>query len=230
MTPDWTSPDGSIRLYCADCLDVLPTLPTGAVDCVVTDPPYGVGYQYLSHDDSRDGYEDWCAVWFAESQRITDRMLMSCGQVNVPMWAAIRPFAWQIAWLKPAAMGRSPVGFCNWEPLLLWGEALQDSVDVFTAHILPDAVLDGHPCPKPEAWGIGAVNCASASKETVGDWFMGSGTTGVACVKLGRRFIGIEKEPAYFGIAVSRIEDALNDWALPTSPAMEQPDMVGAVP
>lgn len=49
------------------------------------------------------------------------------------------------------------------------------------------------------------------SGETILDPFMGSGTTGVACVKLGRRFIGIEKEPKYFEIAVKRIERALSE-------------------
>ena len=42
---DWVSPDGSIVLACADCLDVLPTLEAGSVDAVVTDPPYGIGWK-----------------------------------------------------------------------------------------------------------------------------------------------------------------------------------------
>ncbi len=49
------------------------------------------------------------------------------------------------------------------------------------------------------------------SGETILDPFMGSGTTGVACVKLGRKFIGIEKEPKYFDIAVKRIKRALSE-------------------
>ena len=44
--------------------------------------------------------------------------------------------------------------------------------------------------------------------KTVLDPFMGSGTTGVACMNLGRKFIGIEKEPKYFDIACRRIEQA----------------------
>jgi DNA modification methylase len=131
---------------------------------------------------------------------------MSPGHANVPMWARLRPFKWQIAWLKPSAMGRSLLGFNNWEPMLFWGKGNGQSVDVFTAVILPDKSLAGHPCPKPEAWGIECVKRVPG--QTVLDPFMGSGTVGVACVKLGRRFIGIEVEEKYFTIACKRIEEA----------------------
>ena len=54
------------------------------------------------------------------------------------------------------------------------------------------------------------VSLASDIRETILDPFMGSGTTGVACIKLGRKFIGIEIEPKYFDIACRRIEEAWN--------------------
>lgn len=208
MTPDYETADGSVKLYLGDCLEVLPTL--SGIDAVVTDPPYGVGFKYDGHDDTRDGYEEWCGRWFDELLRIAPTILMSCGAVNVQMWARIRPFSWQVAWLKPAAMGRSPVGFCNWEPMVLWGSGSGKSVDVFTAPIVPDSSLDGHPCPKPLLWGIKSVEVAALNGATVLDPFTGSGTTGVACVRTGRKFIGIEKEPKYFDIAVKRIEAELN--------------------
>jgi DNA modification methylase len=195
---------GEARLILGDCRDILPGL--GKVDAVVTDPPYGVGFQYASHDDSREGYEDWCAEWFDLCAAAAPTILMSPGAVNVPMWARIRPFKWQIAWLKPAAMGRSPLGFCNWEPMLLWGKGVSNSVDVFTAAIRPDAEMDGHPCPKPVAWGVEAVKRVPG--QSVLDPFLGSGTTGIACALLGRTFIGIEREPSYFDIACRRIEEA----------------------
>lgn len=195
---------GDARLICADCRLVLPTL--GKVDAVVTDPPYGVDFKYESHNDCRDGYEQWCADWFDLCQEKTNSILISCGAVNVPMWAKIKPFKWQIAWLKPAAMGRSPLGFCNWEPMLFWGKGVSNSVDVFTAPIIPDEELDGHPCPKPVAWGIESVSRVPG--KSVLDPFMGSGTTGVACANLGRKFIGVEIEEKYFNIACRRIEQA----------------------
>jgi site-specific DNA-methyltransferase (adenine-specific)/modification methylase len=62
-----------------------------------------------------------------------------------------------------------------------------------------------HPTQKPVAlmeWAIG--HCPEA--ESVCDPYLGSGTTGVACVRLGRRFVGIEIDEKYFAVAVARIE------------------------
>mgnify|MGYP000906889040 CR=1 FL=1 len=195
---------GDAELWLGDCREILPTL--GKVDAVITDPPYGVGFKYDGHDDSREGYEAWCGEWFDLCSALAETVLMSPGAVNVPMWARLRPFKWQLAWLKPAAMGRSPVGFCNWEPMLLWGRGVNSSVDVFTAAILPSDDMDGHPCPKPLAWGIEAIKRVPG--KSILDPFMGSGTTGIASVRLGRNYIGIEKVPRYFDIACRRIEQA----------------------
>jgi site-specific DNA-methyltransferase (adenine-specific) len=88
----------------------------------------------------------------------------------------------------------------------------------FTDNQPGEAGID-HPCPKPVAWMRWIVERASLPGETVFDPFMGSGTTGVACAKLGRKFIGIEIEPKYFDIACRRIEQAY-----------AQPDMFVAQP
>ena len=200
----------SITLYCGDCLDVLPTLEFGSADAVVTDPPYGVGFNYATHDDSRNGYEEWCRKWYEMLTMVCPNILMSCGAVNVPMWGKIDPFRWQCAWLKPAAMGRSPFGFCNWEPMLLWGKPANNSVDCFTAPIVPDSEIDGHPCPKPIKWAEESVSRMTKAGDTILDPFMGSGTTGVACVRTGRKFIGVEIDPTYFEIARKRIQAELD--------------------
>jgi DNA modification methylase len=66
-----------------------------------------------------------------------------------------------------------------------------------------------HPCPKPLKFTQWAVNKASLEGETVLDPFMGIGTTGVACVYLQRKFVGIEIEETYFDVACKRIELAV---------------------
>jgi len=192
-------------MYLGDCIEILPTL--GPVDACVTDPPYGVGFKYDGHDDSREGYEAWCLTWFDLIAKIAPTIMMSPGAVNVGFWARHRPFKWQIAWVKRAALGRSPVGFCNWEPMLFWGKGVTDAVDVFLAPILKSDELDGHPCPKPLAWGIESIKRVPG--DIVLDPFVGSGTTGVAAIKHRRRFVGIEKVPAYFDMACRRIERAV---------------------
>jgi site-specific DNA-methyltransferase (adenine-specific) len=195
---------GDATLYCGDACHILLHMPK--VDAVVTDPPYGVGFKYDGHDDSREGYEEWCLSWFNLCQEITPTLLMTPGVVNVPMWARLRPFTWQLAWLKPAAMGRCVIGFNNWEPVLLWGKSVNNSVDVFTAPILSSDDVGDHPCPKPVAWGMECVKRVPGT--SILDPFMGSGTTGIASIRQGRSYIGIEKVPAYFDLACKRIEQA----------------------
>ena len=198
---------GNCELWHGDCMEILPLL--GKVDAVITDPPYGVGFAYESHDDSNDGYADWCATWFEELQetrQCSPRVVaISCGISNLQMWP--KP-TWVMAWHKPASMGRCAVGFNNWEPVLIYGKVGRQIVDVFRATITPDDELKAHPCPKPLGWGMELVDRLTKPGETVMDIFMGSGTTGVACANLGRRFIGIEKERKYFDLACRRIEQA----------------------
>lgn len=64
-----------------------------------------------------------------------------------------------------------------------------------------------HPAQKPLKLLIDWVTKFTDEGETVLDPFMGSGTTGLACVKLGRKFIGIEKRQDYFELAVRRIAE-----------------------
>lgn len=196
---------GKATLYLGDCRDVLPTLPK--VDAVLTDPPYGVNFQYASHDDTPIGYPEWCAEWFADLQKICDGPIaISCGIANLCEWP--KP-TWVLAWHKPAAMGRCAVGFNNWEPILLYGKPRGDQgADVVRAPIIADNDIQGHPCPKPLGWAVGTIIRVASKCETILDPFMGSGTTGVAAVQMGRSFIGIEREERYFDIAARRIEDA----------------------
>jgi DNA modification methylase len=76
--------------------------------------------------------------------------------------------------------------------------------------IMQDSVPNGHPCPYPEEIPHRCVMGTTAPGDVVCDPFIGSGTTGIACIRTGRRFIGIEKEPKYFDIAVKRIEAELS--------------------
>lgn len=226
-TPDWQTADGSVQLHLGDCLEILPTL--GKVDAVVTDPPYGVDLGettgsggshglhftggYESHDDS---YESFVA-------NVVPR-------INAALDATARGLVWTGPHIheqrKPsviggvyvsAGAGRHCWGFKTFLPVLLYGAhpSLQKGASVPTT-ISSNARADksDHPCPKPLEWMEWSVRLASNKGEAILDPFMGSGTTGVACVRTGRKFIGIEKEPKYFEIAIKRIEAELNRTAL----------------
>jgi DNA modification methylase len=89
------------------------------------------------------------------------------------------------------------------------------------------AEKNGHPVPKPVGWMTWLVSLASKRGETVLDPFMGSGTTGVAAIQLGRKFIGIERNPSYFDIAVRRIEQAYSQRPLFDAAPQVKPEQLG---
>lgn len=204
---------GDCTLYLGDCLEVMPTL--GPVDAVATDPPYGVGFA------------EWDRAipdWFPVARNLSGRIVLTTAPTTV--WDYPRP-DWQAAWVCPGRTARTAQGgFNHWTPVLVYGARFR--VDM--AYLPPTANLAcreyppgfAHPSPKPIEVMRWLVRESSAQTETVLDPFMGSGTTGVACVKLGRKFIGIELDEAYFDIACKRIREA---YAQPDMfvPAPEKP-------
>jgi DNA modification methylase len=112
-----------------------------------------------------------------------------------------------------AGAGRTAWGFQCTHPVLFYGK---DPFLVDGKGGRPNSLRDDqpnrdgidHPCAKPLPWMNWLVNRVSRFDETILDPFMGSGTTGVACANLGRKFIGIEIEPKYFDIACERIRAA----------------------
>ena len=193
-----------VRLICGDCREILPTL--GKIDAVVTDPPYGIAHLWKggqkhgwgkARDESITRNE-----WDEQplSGELLD-MILSAADQHV-IWGGnyfdLPPSRCWYVWNKPER------GFTLAEAELAWTN--RDSVvRVFDApRSEPGRV---HPTQKPVAlmsW------CVARVKGSILDPFMGSGTTGVACAKAGRKFVGIEIEPKYFDIACKRIQAALD--------------------
>ena len=197
---------GDATLYLGDCLEVMADL--GSVDAVVTDPPYGIGesggkartrgkkkpnhtrYEWDNSTPTREVF-DW--MFSNSSTQIifggnyfTDK--------NLP----------------------PRMGWLYWDKCM--GGDFSDGELIFTSRqsalksfkFPQNSVNRVHPTQKPVAvmeWCLGFVPEA----QTILDPFMGSGTTGVACAKLGRKFIGIEIEPKYFDIACVRMAKATGD-------------------
>ena len=221
---------GSARLILGDCREVLPGL--GKVDAVVTDPPYGIGLTKKTSDfrDSRhfDGGESLRAstLYDDDPERVralirsviptalslAQRGLIFTGPAM--LWAYPEPASVGSVF-TPNGAGRTAWGFQCTHPVLFYGKDpyLQDGLGGRPNSFRdeqPNAEKVDHPCPKPLAWMRWAVGRATRQGEAVLDPFMGSGTTGIACVKLGRKFTGIDIEPRYFDIACRRIEEAHN--------------------
>lgn len=201
-----------VTLYLGDCREILPTL--GKVDAVVTDPPYGIAYSHgvgggklarstvfdhhpIVGDDKPFDPTPWLrfpTVVLFGANHFADRLPPSS---NWLIWdkrdgvCSNDQADCEMAWTSlkgPARLTRH-----------LWNGMLKAS---------EKGAPRVHPTQKPVdvmRWVIQQLPPC----ETILDPFMGSGTTGVAAVKLGRKFIGIEIEPKYFDIACRRISDAL---------------------
>lgn len=225
---------GDATLYLGDCLEILPTLPK--VDAVITDPPYGIGFsEYLSHKDSKADYPALMArvVPLAESLVLDGWCVFFQGARRAHEWQTLIPRPWRImACAKNFTQILPGIGpLWSTDFALFWpvGKPKQRGRgrDYHLA-ITSDMSTrpKGHPCPRPVDQMRHVVDCFSDAGQVVADCFMGSGTTGVACAQLGRKFIGIEIEPKYFDIACRRIEQAYAQGRLfepePAKPEQQQ--------
>ncbi len=212
---EWTSDCGTVRLICGDCLEVLPTL--GKVDAVVTDPPYGIGFA-----GSNASTLKWDAIANDDGTLDLSEVLnkdctvISFGANNYPQQLPHRG-RW-ICWDKRVdprcdAMIGSPIE-------LAWTNKKNGFDRIYRVQhggVLNDGKIGVkrlHPTQKPVSLMTAILQDYTQSNETILDPFMGSGTTGVACVRTGRKFIGIELDAKYFEIAKRRISDELNRFPL----------------
>jgi DNA modification methylase len=198
---------GNATLYLGDCREILPAL--GNVDAVVTDPPYGmdfrsnhreVRHESIANDGDADLLRYACAIEASHSLYVFCRW-DNLAEVPKPKscitWVKNN---WSMGDLEHEHARQTEIALFYPGPKHAWtGKRPTDVVKA------PRTGNDEHPTEKPVylieqmlGWSTGDVL----------DPFMGSGTTGVACMNLGRKFIGIEIESKYFDIACRRIEDA----------------------
>lgn len=214
---------GNCTLWLGDCREILPLLPR--CDLILTDPPYGIGRDGMRKSTSSHGgrkaYE--FLGWDNEAPPGWLFGLMFEKSANQIIWGAnyypqyLRPSMGWLFWDKGQRIDQSD------------GELAYSSRDgALRAYTLNRAAIaqDGaiHPTQKPVRLMEWCLSHAPDAK-TVCDPFMGSGTTGVACVKAGRHFVGIEREPKYFEIACKRIEAAAaqGDMFLPANAGPKPP-------
>lgn len=227
---------GDCTLYLGDCLEVMPTL--GKVDAVVTDPPYGMGY--------KSGYAT-DALWGGGKRLIRgdatpyarDQVLAMAGGLPTLVfgtWRVQRPAGVKMVliWDKGGALGMGDLSLPwkpNHEEIYVLGNGfvgVRDSGSVLRCPPVQSMAKNGrvHPTEKPVALMKVLIGKTPGA---VLDPFMGSGTTLVACTKLGRRGVGIELDPDYFDIACRRVEEAYRQPDLfvppPTPPSQEAMDL-----
>ena len=216
---------GDATLYLGDCMEILPTL--DKVDAVITDPPYnhkhmdGGGFASAKKfyaGGSIDFISNFVLAEFESALfGASDQFVAFCSRDLVPDWIAFAKqkygnFDLHI-WHKTNAI---PFTCNTWKNdieyiVLGWSKkkhqpAPQDQKNkTFISSICTD---NFHPTSKPVALMSKYCKVLGPAGGIVLDPFMGSGTTGVAAIQLGRKFIGIEREIKYFDIACKRIEQA----------------------
>lgn len=210
--PHWRSDDGQVLLINADCLEVLPTLE--GIDACICDPPYGIEHQ-TNHG----------ASW-ARTQIVGDTDTGT--RDAIIRWCGGRPWAcfgsWKVhspqsargvlVWDKGPAFGMGDLSFPwkpSWEEIAIGGNGWTGYRDegVIRGHLVVSWESKGrvHPHQKPVGL-VEALLSKLPNAMAICDPTMGSGTSGVAAVQLGRRFIGIEIDTYWFERARDRIRDA----------------------
>jgi DNA modification methylase len=204
-----------VRLYCGDCLEILPELE--GIDAVVSDPPYGMSndcdYSRFtggpnSHGDaSSKTYEDVVGddKPFDPTPFLRYEKVVLWGSNH---YAERLPVGTTLVWLK-----RFDEGFGSFlsDAEVAWMKGGHGVYCVRDTSMYAKTKERCHPCQKP----VGLMRwCLERAKvpagATVFDGYMGSGTTALACIQTGRPFIGCEVVPEYFDLAVRRIKAELN--------------------
>ena len=227
-----------VKLYLGDCLEVMKSMPDKSVDLVVTSPPYNFGgfnrdgrkrqYSQYSDDLPDDVYKEFIKSVLVECARLVSdggsiywnhRGKIKDWQYYSPYWvidACPIPLLQHIIWKFPSSAEVAKVKwyprkediffFSKGKPKYFNPEMAKLS-DVWEINHECNFEYD-HPAPFPTQIPVRAITASTIIDATILDPFMGSGTTGVACVQTGRNFIGIEIDPTYFAIAERRIKEA----------------------
>lgn len=209
------------KLYCADCLDVLPTL--AADVAIIADPPYGVNERTdrLSSGRSVLALNQDFAPIIGDDKPFDPAPLLRFK--TVILWGAnyyadkLKPGASWLIWDKRDGVSSNDNADCE----LAWTN-LGGPARVFR-HLWMGMIRASekaerrvHPTQKPVALMLWCIEQARLKPGTlIVDPYMGSGTTGIAASKLGFPFLGIERDEGYFKIAERRIADAQAQLALP---------------
>ena len=230
MSEPWVRKEviGDCVLYLGDCLSVMPLL--GNVDAVVTDPPYGIG-ESGKKNNSRGGmaaprdYGDFNWDTSTADDAISMAIEMSKNAIVFGgNYYDLPPTSCWLVWDKQN--GGNDFADCE----LAWTnlpKAVRRIYWRWNGMIRKGHDVREHPTQKPVGVMEWCINHLPPNSETILDPFMGSGTTLVACAKMGRKGIGIELDEDYFEIAVKRVEEAYRQPDLFVAPPTPAPTQEG---
>ena len=203
-----------------DSLEILPTLGDKSYDFCLTDFPYNVDFKgtksenrfkgvYYTDNQGESEYQLFCEETFNELSRITNGMMIFCGNMNQYMWMQIAKPRDILIWHKPNCQGRGSSYYLNKHEIRLsYGTHRKMPTSVITQNVKSYPITELrnsiHPCPS--SLDLYRFILDKIQPKSVLDPFLGSGTTAAACEMLGIPYLGIEKEKAYIPDIEKRIK------------------------
>ena len=219
----------NINLLQGDCIDLLPKIPDGSIDSIITDPPYFLG---MTHNGQKGCFNDLaiCKPFYEKLFTEYKRVLKPDGCVYFfcdwrsyafyyPIMKGVLGVRNMLVWDKQAGPG----SFYSYQHELIIFTTKRNTFNVKGTYSIITGIrsfstgakkTNGekvHPTQKPIELIEKFILDSTDAGDTVLDSFAGSGTTGVACINTGRKFIGMELDDEYFNIATQRIEKALKE-------------------
>lgn len=209
----------TVTLYCGDCLEVMKSIPDKSIDAVITDPPYGIGL-----DGSKESIQNGVQIRKAYEFKGWDKHIPSENYFDEIKRASRNQIVFGANYFNEY-LQQGHKGWIIWDKGQR-GLTMSDCEIVYSSFNKPTRIITvhraklwaekpQHPTQKPLTLLSQIIKENTNEGDVILDPFMGSGTTGVACVQTGRNFIGIEIDPTYFAIAEKRIKDAEQQMRLP---------------
>lgn len=202
---------GEHRLLCGDSTDkaTIEKLMNGEkADVVFTDPPYGVGYKYNSHDDdvTKLDHMNFLKTLIQFGTSLAHKFILTPGGNNLDAISFDPKPSHVGCWTKTNAMSPGRVThFWTWEPILFYGKfEKKRGNDVFNFPVGKQPDTGDHTCPKPLNLWLDIIENFSESDNQIVDLFGGSGSTLIACEKTKRKCFMMEIDPHYIDVIISR--------------------------
>lgn len=209
-----------IKLFNGDCLDVIKDIADNSIDLVVTDPPYFLG---MTHNGKKAEFADLkiCEPFYDKLFTEFDRVLKDSGKVYFftdwrgyafyyPIFTKHIPARNLIVWDKKAGAGNHYsfshefIMYGTKKPLNQGGSNVWREIS-FSSGAKKTNGEKLHPTQKPVELIERIIKDSTKPGDTVFDGFMGSGTTGIACLNTGRKFYGVELQRKYFDVSCNRV-------------------------
>lgn len=223
------------KIICADCMDILKQLPDKSIDLVLTDPPYNIGQDGGKGWDNINDYEIFIKQVFSEVQRVSKRQIFFFDYSYTKLFEELAEPKERFIWHREGGFSGDFIKK-GYEPFYLYGDEpinipkikneyadtdqrLREFKSVSNVWTIPNLVgrkneKEGHPTQKPLKLFERCVYMGSNKEDLVLDCFSGSGTTAIACHRLNRRFICIERDREYWKASVKRLEDEQRQYKL----------------